>query len=93
MDAMATCCRGDVVTKYKHEFMTQDQVLGLVNNYSLHFLFPVQKDTKSNKFLTYPFVPIGESSCSACQRGLCDFNVKDAIPNFLQMFILSKRIV
>lgn len=59
-DAMATCCRGEVEATYKHQFQTQDQVLDMVNNFSLHFILPIQRDSKSNKFLNYPFVPVGE---------------------------------
>ena len=58
--AIRTCCRGDYEIDFEREFKTQDEVLEIVKNYSLHFIMPIQKDVRSNKYLHNPFVSIGK---------------------------------
>lgn len=57
--ALQECCRGDVKLNYSLQFQNQNQAIDMIKNHSIHFIMPIQKDKKSNKYFHNPFISIG----------------------------------
>lgn len=60
-DALQGCCRGDLNLNYSVQFDTQQDVVEVISNYTVDFVMPVQTDLRSERYLSYPYVPIIES--------------------------------
>ena len=58
--ALSSCCRGELNLNYTFNYLTQDDAISVIANYTIDFIMPIQKSLKSKNFLRNPFVPLGK---------------------------------